>query len=375
MNSLLLHSHKLSRFNFGAGHPYNPERANMTMEFCSRFGVIDQPWIRVAEPVSLALDKLGLFHEEKYLKLLRQAGSGEPNMEMLAHGLGTDDNPLLPGIYDWAMKTAGATQMGIEFLASGKFELAFNPLGGFHHAHPGRAAGFCYLNDVGIALRWALNAGLKVAYVDIDAHHCDGVQNAFYKENRALVISLHETGDSLFPGTGKLEEIGGGKGRGFNVNMPLLAGTDDETYIFVFREIVPFLLNAFQPDVLIAQIGADALAADPLTHLELTNNAYQEVLRMLKLLSPKTLLLGGGGYAIYQTARCWTLAWAIFNDLTPENEFIGSVGGMMFGPEKEVGSLYDEPAPAQGKAKEDVYMEAERIVGYIKKHIFPLHSL
>jgi len=375
MNSVFIHSHKLSKFSFGPGHPYNPERANLTMELCSRFGVIDQQWIRIAEPALLGFDLPRLFHEDRYLELLREADIGKPSIEMLAHGIGTEDNPILPGIYDWSAKTAGATQMGMEFLAEGKVDLAFNPLGGFHHAHPARAAGFCYLNDIGIALRWAFKRGLRVAYVDIDAHHCDGVQSSFYDEDRALVISLHETGESLFPGTGRLEEIGEAKGRGFNVNLPLLPGTDDETYTFAFRRIIPPLLAAFNADVLVAQIGADSLAADPLSHLSLTNNGYQEVLRLLRFCSPKTLLLGGGGYAAYQTARCWTLAWALFNGLTPQNEFIGSVGGMMFGPEKEVGSLYDAPSPTSGYVKEKAYLEAERVVAWIEKNIFPLHHL
>ncbi len=214
-----------------------------------------------------------------------------------------------------------------------------------------------------------------MAIIDIDAHHCNGVQDAFYEEDRALVVSLHETGETLYPGTGRVDEIGSGKGVGYNINIPLAEGTDDEVYIYAFQEMVPPIVRVFQPDFVVAEIGADTLRSDPLTHLMLTNNGYQDVIKAIKGFSRPTLALGGGGYDIYRTARCWTLAWSILNEIEPQDEFAGSVGGMMFGPEMEVGSLYDAPRPTTGEVKEKAFARAEEAVKYIKAKVFPLHGI
>ncbi|MGQ9654749.1 MAG: acetoin utilization protein AcuC, partial [Thermodesulfobacteriota bacterium] len=212
-------------------------------------------------------------------------------------------------------------------------------------------------------------------YVDCDAHHGNGVQEAFWEDAMALVISLHETGNTLYPWSGWETEVGAGDGRGFNVNVPLEPGTDDEVYLFAFDAIVPPLLKAFSPEIVVAQIGADALISDPLTHLRLTNNAYQKVVRSIVGLGAKVLALGGGGYDLYRTARCWTLAWGILNELEPRDEFAGLVGGMMFGPEMEVGSLYDYPYLSEGEVKERAWDEARRVVRYIQEEVFPIHGI
>jgi acetoin utilization protein AcuC len=255
--------------------------------------------------------------------------------------LGTRDNPILSGIYEWSLLAAGGTHGAMRRIINGDALVGFNPLGGFHHAMPGHAEGFCYINDVVIALRYALGTSSrrKIAFIDLDAHHGNGVQEAFYGDPGVLFISLHETGRSLYPGSGSETEMGKGEGRGFTVNVPLEPGTDDEVYEFALESVVFPLVKCFSPDIIVAEIGADALVSDPLTHLKLTNNSYQKAVRRMMELSPKILALGGGGYDLYRTARCWTLAWSILNGLEPSDEFAGLVGGMMFGPEMEVGSL------------------------------------
>jgi len=318
---------------------------------------------------------LSLFHDEGYLNLLREASAGKVTLDMLAHGIGTEDNPILPGIYEWSLMTAGATHMGMRLIVEGKADVVFNPLGGFHHARRDYAEGFCYVNDIAIAITDAVKRGLKVAFIDIDAHHCNGVQDAFYEEDRALVISLHETGETLYPGTGRVDEIGVGKGVGYNINIPLAEGTDDEVFVYAFQEVVPPIVRAFEPNLVVAEIGADTLRSDPLTDLMLTNNAYQEVVKAIQGFSQRLLALGGGGYDIYRTARCWTLAWSIFNGVEPEDEFAGAVGGMMFGPEMEVSSLYDVPRPTTGRVKEKALARAKEAVDFIKSKVFPLHGL
>ncbi len=375
MKSVFIYSQELGRFDFGYDHPYKPERAIKTYELCSRYGVLNYPWMQVVRPQPIDSKALSSFHDVHYLELLREASLGKVSVEMLSHGLGTEDNPILPGIYEWSLMTVGGTVLGADLIARGEVDAAFNPLGGFHHARKAQAEGFCYINDVAVAGLDLLNRGLRVAFIDIDAHHCNGVQEAFYGDDRLLVVSLHESGETLYPGSGKETEIGESKGVGFTVNVPLAPETDDEVYIETFCEVVPPLVQAFQPDILVAEIGADSQISDPLTHLRLTNNGYQEAVRILTNLCSRILALGGGGYDIYRTARCWTLAWSVLNGVKPEDEFAGLVGGMMFGPEHEVGSLHDRPHPTLGPAKEKARLQARRAVAFIKKEVFPIHGI
>jgi acetoin utilization protein AcuC len=214
-----------------------------------------------------------------------------------------------------------------------------------------------------------------VAFVDIDAHHCNGVQDAFYRDPRVLVISFHESGRDLYPWSGFEEEIGEGKGRGYNVNLPLPQNTDDEAFIRAFEEIVPPLLDAYAPDLVIAELGADTHVSDPLTHLSMTNFGYCQAVKKMVAHAPRLLGLGGGGYDVYKTARSWTLAWGILNGLEPRDEFAGLIGGMMFGPEIEVGSLQDKTVYTTGAVKERVNREVNRVVDYIKKNVFPIHKI
>jgi len=375
LRSVFLHSHELAKFDFGPGHPYKPERAIKAYELCRRYGVMDRPWMKTMAPKPIDPALLSLFHEQGYVNLLREASTGRASLELLAHGIGSEDNPILPGIYEWSLMTAGATYMGMRLIVEDKADVVFSPLGGFHHARRDYAEGFCYVNDVAIAITGAVKGGMKVAFIDIDAHHCNGIQDAFYEEDRALIISLHETGETLYPGTGMMDEIGVGKGLGYNINIPLAKGTDDEVYVYAFQEVVPPIVRVFKPDFVVAEIGADTLRSDPLTHFMLTNNAYQEVIKVIKGLSQRILAVGGGGYDIYRTARCWTLAWSILNEVEPEDEFAGVVGGMMFGPEMEVSSLYDVPRPTKGRVKEKAFARAREVVNYIKTEIFPLHGI
>ncbi len=369
MRSIFYYSHELARYDFGPDHPFKPERAQKTLELCRRYGVLDQKDMILKSPPLLEPEKLLVAHSEDYLKALGRVGQGEIFEEMLSFGIGTEDNPPLPGIYEWSRKCAGATWEGMVELLGKDTDIIFNPLGGFHHALRSRASGFCYINDIVIAIKEALNNNAKITYVDIDAHHGDGVQEAFYHEDRVQFISIHESGKHIYPYTGSVEESGEGDGQGFTVNIPLPPKTDDEVYLEVFRRIVLPLVKGFGPDVLVAELGADSLVSDPLTDLMLTNNSYTEVVRELRALCGKILATGGGGYDIYRTARCWTLAWAILNDVEPKDEFAGLVGGMMFGPEMEVGSLYDRPYTTTGPEKDIIRKEVDKIVkSLIKRH-------
>jgi acetoin utilization protein AcuC len=375
--SVFYYSDEMGRFDFGPDHPFKPERATITYDLCNRYGVLNYPWMIVQEPKEVDPALLTLFHEPGYLQMLERASRGEVSLELLERGLGAPDTPILKGIYEWSLRAVGGTRSAMQEILAGRIQKGFNVLGGFHHAMPGHAEGFCYLNDIAVAILDAIRTDdrLRVAYVDFDAHHGNGVQHAFYSNPRVLVLSVHETGKTLYPWSGNETELGEGEGRGFNINVPLEPGTDDEVYSYVLDEAVLPLLKGFEPDIIVAELGADALVSDPLTHLKLTNNGYQKAVRGITAVCPKVLALGGGGYDLYRTSRCWTLAWSILNHVEPVDEFAGLVGGMMFGPEKEVGSLYDHPFLSKGEVKEKALEEARRVVGYIRKHVFPLHGI
>jgi len=258
--SIFVYSDEMGWFDFGPDHPFKPERAAKAYDLCNRYGVMNHPWMTILEPEALAMPLLTLFHEPAYISLLEQASGGEVRLEMLEHGIGTSDNPILTGIYEWSLLAAGGTYEAMDHLIKDDALVAFNPLGGFHHAMSGNAEGFCYINDIAIAIMYALNRSpeLKIVYVDFDAHHGNGVQEAFYKDPRVLVISLHETGKTLYPWSGFETEIGKGEGKGFTVNFPLEPGTDDEVYDFALDTTVFPLIRSFSPDVIVAELGADS---------------------------------------------------------------------------------------------------------------------
>ena len=389
--SAFIYSEEFSKFEYSSSHPFKPGRAKLTLDLCRRYGLVDWPWIRILPPQATDFQTLAEFHDETYLKVLKAIDSdavarelwpdllskedlkGEPRL--LKYGLGTEDNPVFSGVYDFSLLTAGATLLGARKIASGEIQVAFNPVGGFHHAGRDHAEGFCYVNDIAVAVIQLLKQGLRVAVVDIDAHHGNGVQDAFYGDNRVLVISFHQNGKDIYPWSGFENEIGEGRGKGFTVNVPLPAGTDDEIFERAFEEMVPPLLGAFKPDIVIGELGADTHFADPLSDLNLTNLGYSRVVEKLAKMSPRLLALGGGGYDLYKTARNWTLAWAVLNGLEPRDEFAGVVGGMMFGPEADAGEIYDKKFVTGGRAKEQIRREVDRVLASLKNTVFPLHQI
>jgi acetoin utilization protein AcuC len=392
-SSAFVFSDPISQLEYARSHPFKPIRAKLTLDLCRRYGLMDRPWMRLIEPQPLDFPTMAEFHDETYLKILQEANRGflpkdlwmdqirslkDPSAfdpKILQYGLGTEDNPIFPGVYDYATTASGGTLQLAQMIADGEIQIGFNPLGGFHHAARDHAEGFCYINDMVIAILHLLKRGWRVAVVDIDAHHGNGVQDAFYHDNRVLCISFHETGKEIYPWSGFEDEIGAGAGKGFNVNVPLPQYTDDELFEFAFEEIVPPLLYAFGPQIVMVLLGADTHRTDPLTHLNMTNFSFCRAVHTLREISPRILALGGGGYDIFKTARSWTLAWAILNEIEPVDEYAGSIGGMMFGPESDAGRLQDEPAVTRGSIRERIEKELARVVEYIKWNVFPIHNL
>jgi acetoin utilization protein AcuC len=373
IKSAFIYSSRFADYEYGKEHPLQPTRARETVELCQKYGLLDKPWINVFEPQPAARQKLALFHDWDYVAALEEANDGVFKEKMIEFGLGTMDCPVFPGVYDYSLLVTGGTLLAAKLVEEGRYDLAFNLAGGFHHAQRANAEGFCYINDIVIAIRDLLRRGHRIAYLDIDAHHGDGVQAAFYEDDRVLTISLHESGKTLFPWSGFETEIGLGPGRGYNINIPLPPQTDDEAYLMAFNEIVPAAVTAFEPDIVFALLGADTLLADYLSHLRLTNNGYAEAVKTIEAISPKCVALGGGGYHMNSVTRAWALAWAVMNGIEPQDDYVGSIGGMMLGTEYvEGGGLRDRHAYTTGPIKEEIKKDIRVVTDYIKETVFPL---
>ncbi|NOZ84672.1 MAG: GNAT family N-acetyltransferase [Deltaproteobacteria bacterium] len=373
LKSAFVYSERFSDFEYSPDHPFKPSRAKDSYRLCLRQGFLKEPWMRVVEPKPMAEERLVESHDPGYLDALKKAGQGKFDESFLGYGLGTDDCPIFKGLWDYILLYCSSTLAAVDLLLENRYELVFCPLGGFHHSGREHAEGFCYVNDVIVAIDYLLAHGLRVAFVDIDAHHCNGVQDAYYEDDRVLVISLHESGKTLYPWSGFETEIGKDKGKGYNMNIPLPRETDDECYLKAFTALVPPALSAFAPDVLIGEIGADTHRNDPLTNLKLTNNGYAGCIEILRDISPRILLLGGGGYDPDTTARSWARAWAMANNIEQTPGYMANLGGTFLGSlELDDGSLEDMRYYTTGKIKEDIILEIDRIIQFHKENILKL---
>ncbi|UCG25912.1 MAG: acetoin utilization protein AcuC, partial [Chloroflexota bacterium] len=236
---------------------------------------------------------------------------GQGDIPAHRYGFGPGDNPVFQGMYKSEGRKVGSALQAAELLVDGLCDIVFSYGGGLHHGGPSLGSGFCVFNDAAVAIHWLLGQGQRVAYIDVDVHHGDGVQAAFYDSDRVLTISLHQDGHTLFPGTGFVGESGAGDGQGYSVNMPLPPHTDDETYLWAFGQVVPPLVKRFSPDIVVTQLGVDTHYRDPLASLALTTLGQQQLFRELESLAPRWLALGGGGYDIGVVPRAWTLAFGV----------------------------------------------------------------
>ncbi|MGD1048692.1 MAG: acetoin utilization protein AcuC [Candidatus Krumholzibacteriaceae bacterium] len=371
--TVFVNSSRLGDFRFSPDHPFNPERVTRVFRMCTARGLLAGPLAIVVDVEKVEDGVLERFHTPEYIEALRRADGGtEIDLEMLHHGIGTAENPVFKGVYDFSALAATASLVAARRILGGA-PAAFNPCGGFHHAHADRASGFCYVNDIVIAIEELRRAGLRVAYVDIDAHHGDAVQEAYYGEPSVLTISVHETGKTLFPWGGFERETGQGAGTGYNVNVPLEPGSDDEVFLVVFREIVMEALRLFRPDVVVGQFGTDSFATDPLTHLRLTNNGYIEAIELLHGSYPRILALGGGGYNMGDVERGWTLLWAELIGSRLEAGYGGSLGGVFLEDSTLPDSdLRDMHVYTTGPEKQRLLARAEELIRHFTKEIRPV---
>ncbi len=373
--SVFIYSEEFEKYPYPADNPFNTSRPGKVYKLIKSMGLLSGENIIEAAPEPADRLTLKKFHTARYIHTLKEANDGDIEPAAYAMGIGTPDCPVFKGMYEYSALACGATLLGIDYILSGKADSAFNPSGGLHHAMPDRAAGFCYLNDNALGCTVLAEAAKRVLYLDVDVHHGDGVQYAFFDRKDVMTISFHQDGHTLFPGTGIEDEIGTGEGKGYSVNVPLPIGTYDEAYMMAYRAIAEPLIAKFNPDIFVLELGADALAGDPLANLCLTNNTYAEVLKSLLSFNKPIVMTGGGGYNVKNTVRAWALAWSI---LCGEDDWDTSnigLGGVMLQTNDWQGGLRDRELVIPKAQRDYVLPIVEQTIEKVKANVFKYHGL
>ncbi len=372
-------SEALLQYRFRHDHPLDPDRLRLTYVLSDMVGLLDES-VEVVEPPAATREELGLFHSAEFIDAVRACDG--PDYYDRRHGIGTPDNPAFREIYEAATRYVGATLEAAKRMVQGT-RMAFCISGGLHHAQRSEASGFCVFNDVVIAINYIQQERpCKVLYFDFDAHHGDGVQNAFYRTPDVLTVSVHQSGRTLFPGTGHVFEYGAGEGTGYSVNVPLSPGAGDAELIRVFNEVVIPLSKSYRPDLLVTQLGVDGHFLDPLAQLAYTSTGYEHVLRGLVELAKTCemgwLALGGGGYHPVNVARLWTLFLALMlardvpRDLPEEFVAMCREDGYRSFPTtfRDTGQV-----PQMYVSAGTVAAALDRTLARLHKEVFPYHGL
>ena len=388
-----MYGDEFSDYNFSASHPLQPIRLKLTYELLKAYGVFYKPHVKLL-PGRMATDEelLGI-HTAGYVdavKKISEAGDAFGDSSMYGgdgsvygpkFGIGAGDNPAFKGMHEAASLIAGSAIEATELVMSGQVAHSVSISGGLHHALSDRASGFCVYNDPACAIDYAVkHYGARVLYVDIDAHHGDGVQWAFYDRSDVLTLSLHESGRYLFPGTGFIEEIGTGEGEGYSVNVPFEPGIYDELYLRAFNEVVPPVVRAFKPDLIVSQNGCDSHHTDPLASMSLTTNAYEHIYARIHELAHevsggKLVALGGGGYQIYEVVpRAWTLLTAEVASVGLDNEIPGPWREMCAGHSRSECPRKLRDEPIEGAAA-NLQAKTEQTIEQVKQKLFPYLGL
>ena len=367
-----VYENALSHHELRRDHPMRPVRLKYTYDLLQAYGAFDGDSSTLVPPRPAREEELRWLHGHEYISAVRSFSLGLSGYDPRRFNFaGQGDNPVYPGVFDAAALSTGASLVAAELVADREVDVAFSISGGLHHAAVDHASGFCVFNDPALAIKYLLERGLRVAYVDIDAHHGDGVQDAFFDDDRVLTISAHESGQYLFPGTGFVQEVGLGKGVGYSVNLPLYPYTDDEVYLEAFHQVVPPLLRAFAPDVLVTQLGIDSYHSDPLTHLQVTTRGYVEAVKELSRMDIPWLALGGGGYDVMAVARAWTLAYGVMLDV----EWPDTIPEA-FARQHGVGRLRDTVTPeVPAQIRREARQFAQESLAGVKERVFPAHGL
>lgn len=321
MKNVFVYSNAFQTYRFSPEHPFNQLRVKLSYDLLQKGGFIREE--QIVTPRTATDEEIALIHDQKYIEAVKKAGEGKLDKQTaLQYGLGTDDVPMFAGMHEASALLVGGTLTAVDYVLEGKAEHALNLGGGLHHGFHDKASGFCVYNDSAIAIKYIQKKyGLRIMYIDTDAHHGDGVQASFYDDPNVCTVSIHETGRYLFPGTGDVNERGQGAGYGYSFNVPLDAFTEDESFLYTYRTLIREVAAYFEPDVILTQNGVDAHYYDPLTHLCSTINIYREIPKIAheiahEYCSGRWIAVGGGGYDIWRVVpRAWSLIWLEMNHM------------------------------------------------------------
>ncbi|MBA2955602.1 acetoin utilization protein AcuC [Nocardioides sp. MAH-18] len=376
----------LTEYDFGPAHPMSPLRVDLTMRLATELGIVGDRLRVVPAPVA-SDDLIATVHDPALIEAVMRAGR-DPRAVDGAHGLGTDDNPVFRDMHHATAHIVGASVEAFRQVWSGESLHAANITGGLHHAMPDRASGFCIYNDVAVGIRSLLDQGAtRVAYVDVDVHHGDGVERVFWDDPRVLTISLHETGQMLFPGTGFPRDVGGPEAEGYAVNVALPPGTADAGWLRAFHAVVPPLLREFKPQILVTQHGCDSHADDPLAHLMLSVDGQRAAYLALhelahELCEGRWVATGGGGYALVEVVpRAWSHLLSIVSG-APLDPLTETPGAWREHVRESLGRvapmrLTDGRSPAYRDWRDGYDPETwlDRTIHATRMETFPLHGL
>ncbi|VDN00931.1 unnamed protein product [Thelazia callipaeda] len=309
----------VGNYYYGVGHPMKPHRIRMTHNLILNYGL----YRRMQRPYTASFEEMTQYHSNDYLTFLKNIRpedviNGHTSKLCERYNVGADC-PVFDGVYEFCQTSCGGSLAAAKKLNRNLADIAINWMGGLHHAKKSEASGFCYTNDIVLAILELLKYHQRVLYVDIDVHHGDGVEEAFYTTDRVMTLSFHKFG-KYFPGSGDVKDIGSGKGKHYSVNFPLLDGIDDDTFQRIFQTVVSQVMLKYQPSAIVLQCGADSLVGDRLGPFNLSIKGHGNCVEFMKKFNLPLLLLGGGGYTISNVARCWAYETSIALDVELSNE-------------------------------------------------------
>ncbi|KAI2805529.1 hypothetical protein RDWZM_008776 [Blomia tropicalis] len=311
---------EIGNFHYGPNHPMKPQRIAVTNCLVLNYNL--HKYMNVYRPFRATFHDMCRFHSQEYVDFLYHVtpSNAQQFTKCIAQFNVGDDCPVFEGLYEFCSRYAGASLQGAVQLNDKMADIAINWAGGLHHAKKFEASGFCYVNDIVLGILELLKYHPRVLYIDIDIHHGDGVQEAFYLTDRVMTVSFHKYGNYFFPGTGDMYEIGSESGRHYAVNVPLKDGIDDESYAMVFKPVITDIVSIYQPTAIVLQCGADSLSADRLGCFNLSFLGHGECVKFVKDLNLPLLVLGGGGYTLRNVARCWTYETSLLVDKKISND-------------------------------------------------------
>ncbi|OWR47805.1 histone deacetylase 3 [Danaus plexippus] len=350
----------VGNFHYGPGHPMKPHRLSVTHSLVLNYGLHKK--MQVYRPYRASAHDMCRFHSEDYIEFLQNVTPQNIqtySKDLLHYNVG-DDCPVFEGLFDFCSMYTGASLEGAMKLNNNACDIAINWSGGLHHAKKFEPSGFCYVNDIVIAVLELLKYHPRVLYIDIDVHHGDGVQEAFYLTDRVMTVSFHKYGNYFFPGTGDMYEIGAESGRYFSVNVPLKEGIDDQSYVQIFKPVISNVMEFYRPTAIVLQCGADSLAGDRLGCFSLSTRGHGECVKFVKNLNVPTLVVGGGGYTLRNVARCWTYETSLLVDENISNELPYTEYLEFFAPDFQLHPEINSTSNANSKQ----YLEA------ITKHVY-----